>query len=406
MGEWNHTSSAKSNSGMKKRKTWTMVVAGSAILLLAAGVMLQVTRPQPAYPEDGSPAGKSSQTAKTGAGEQTQKKPVARVGKDQITYEELAAECVRRYGEEILDNLINRKIIQQACDAQGIEISEAEVRKEIKKTSEKFGLDEKQYLQMLEAERKITPTQYARDIVWPMLALRKLAGDEIKVTKKDLDEAFIRNYGPRVKAKAIVLDNARRAREVWEKAQKNPDNFERLAQEHSVDPSSRALGGVVPPIPKYGGSKELEDSAFKLKEGEISPVIQVALNHFIILKCEGRTVPTVTDMAEVKDILMQELKEEKVQQAVAVVFDKIKKDARVDNYVTGVSSGGERNKSGTKTAAGTGAIKQTSGTAPRGVGANRLADDPGQPAPTRPASGKSGTRTATGNAPGRASVDQ
>src|SRR5437868_6081585 len=120
MGEWNHTSAAKSNSGTKM-KTWTMVVAGSAILLLAAGVMLQVTRPQAAYPEDGSPAGKSSQTAKTGAGEQTQKKPVARVGKDQITYEELAAECVRRYGEEILDNLINRKIIQQACDAQGIE---------------------------------------------------------------------------------------------------------------------------------------------------------------------------------------------------------------------------------------------------------------------------------------------
>jgi foldase protein PrsA len=404
MGEWNHTSAAKSNSGTKK-KTWTMVAAGTAILLLAAGVMLQVSRPQPAYPEDGSPAGKSQQAAKTGSGEQAPKKTVARVGKDQITYDELAAECVRRFGEEILDNLINRKIIQQACDAQGIEISEAEVRKEIKKTSADFGLDEKQYLQMLEAERKITPTQYARDIVWPMLALRKLAGDEVKVTKKDLDEAFIRHYGPRVKARAIVLDHPRRAREVWEKVQKNPDNFERLAQEHSVDPSSKALGGLVPPIPRFGGSKELEDAAFKLKEGEISPVIQVALNHFIILKCEGQTDPTVKKIEEVQSILMKELKEEKVQQAVAVVFDKIKKDARVDNYVTGVSSGGERNKSGTKTAAGTGAIKQTSATAPR-LGANRVADDGSPAAATRVPSAKSGARPSTGNAPGRSSVDQ
>src|SRR5262245_46102668 len=48
MGERNHTTTAGSKSGTKK--TWTLVITGTAVLLLAAGVMLQVTRPPSAFP--------------------------------------------------------------------------------------------------------------------------------------------------------------------------------------------------------------------------------------------------------------------------------------------------------------------------------------------------------------------
>lgn len=328
-------------NGSSKRKTWMILIGGTAVLLIAAGIMVQVMRPPSAFPDDA--AGKATTGKAAGSDQTSQKKnAVARVDKEVITYEELAAECVRRYGEEILDNLINRKIIQQACDKAGVEVSEAEVTAEINKIAKKFGLDPNQWLQMLQAERKITPAQYRADIIWPMLALRKLAGEEIKVTKQDLQRAFIRNYGPRVKARAIVLDNPRRAGEVQKKVMDNPDDFERLAREHSIDPTSRALDGAVPPIRRFAGSEELETAAFKLKEGEISGVIQVGMNQYIILKCEGRTEPTVTDIAEVQDILMQELREEKVQESVAKVFERIKSEARVDNYVTGVTTGGEK----------------------------------------------------------------
>ena len=40
MGERTHFPTDKSNSKMKH--TWTMIIAGTAIMLLAAGVMLQV----------------------------------------------------------------------------------------------------------------------------------------------------------------------------------------------------------------------------------------------------------------------------------------------------------------------------------------------------------------------------
>ena len=404
MGERTHITTGKLNSAAKKK--WTLVITGSAVLLLAAGVMLQVTRPTSAYPEDGSQAmGSAAQAGKSNAGDQGSKKTrnVAKVDKDFIGYDELAAECVTRHGKEILENLINRKIIQQACDNQGVEISEAEVSREIKKTADKFGLAVDQWMSMLEAERNVTPMQYRRDIVWPMLALRKLAGEEVKITKADIKKAFEKNYGPRVEAKAIILDNQRRAQEVWEKAQATPEDFEKLAQQHSVDPSSKALGGKIPPIPRHSGSKELEDVAFKLKKGEISPVVQVGLSQFVILKCDGRTKPTVTELTgDIEEILVQELKEEKTQEAVAKVFEKIKGEARVTNYVTNVSTGGERRAAGAKTAGSAGTINQTGGTSSR-KGASQIPDAASTSLPGRSApSGKSASRSATtGKAPAR-----
>ena len=346
MSERNHASAGVGMSAMKK---WSLVIGGTAAVLVSAGVAIQLTRPVSAFPQDGAPAAQAGKASTTDANGQARKtKTVARVANQSasayITYDELAAEAIQRHGEEILENLINRKIIQQACDAQGIEVSEAEVEAEIIKNAKKFGLDVVEWQKMLQAERNVTPAQYRRDIIWPMLALKKLAGEDVKISKDDLKKAFERNYGPRIKARAIVLDNQRRAAEVWKKCNDNPDDFERLAREHSVDPNSRALGGTVPPIPRHSGSPELEKAAFKLKEGEISAVIQVGpgTNQFIILKCEGRTEPAVTSLKDVEDILKQELHEEKVQISVANVFKKIKDDARVDNYLTGKSEGGER----------------------------------------------------------------
>ena len=60
---------------------------------------------------------------------------------------------------------------------------------------------------MLQADRKITPDQYRRNVIWPMLALKKLASEKIEVTDDDMKRAFIRDYGEKVRARMIVLDN-------------------------------------------------------------------------------------------------------------------------------------------------------------------------------------------------------
>lgn len=326
----------------KKRSSWPILVMGTISAVLVAGIAIQLIRPQSGQAVDRETAKKLVEASKDKqAGGANSQKTLARVGNDAIYWDELAEECIVRHGNEVLENLINRKIIEQAAVQKKIQVSEAEVDQEIHRVAAKFGMSVEQWYQYLQSERETSVTNYRRDVIWPMLALKKLAGSEVKITEQDLKEAFVREYGERVRVKAIVMDNPRRATDVWNKVVANPDDFETYVKDHSVDPTSRALGGAIPPIQRYSGnpgSRELEERAFKLKEGEISPVIEVG-TQFLILRCEGRTEPIVTSIDEVRAQLEDDLKERKTQELVAGLFNQLKSEIRVDNYLARTSEG-------------------------------------------------------------------
>ncbi len=353
MGEGNHLSAPGAVGQTKGR--WTMLFGGTIAAVLATGMLMQYVRSPSSKAATDPPAGQ----ARVGS---SGKKPevLARVDKDSITYDTVAEECVKRYGREVLDDLIHRLIIQQACEANQINVSEQEISDEIGRIAKRFHLDVNQWLQMLQAERNISPIQYRQSVIFPMLALKKLAGEEVDVTEKDINEAFVRNYGPRVKARMIMFDNQRRAQAGWDQLKNNPDDFETLAAKLSIDPNSRALGGQIPPIPRFNGNEQLENAAFRLKKDEISGVIEVGPSRYVVLKCEGRTEPVVTDIDEVKSVLYDELKESKIQADVAKIFEKLKKETIVDNYLTQTSNRPERNASASGPVGG--AVQPTSGT--------------------------------------------
>jgi foldase protein PrsA len=329
------------------------IIGGTGVTALAGLLLMQTLRSQP-----GQAAPETPQQPKAVAKKSSD--ILARVGKDTITYDMVAQEAAARYGKDVLDDLINRMLIQQACDEAGVQVTEAEVAAEVNRIAKRFNLDTANWDQMLQAERNITPLQYRQSVIWPMLSLKKLAGEQVDITEEEMKKAFVRNYGPRVKVRLILQDNQRRAQDVWEKARANPDDFEKLAQDHSIDPSSRALGGTIPPIPRFSGNDTLETAAFKLKEGEISGLIELQAGRYAILKCEGRTEPVVSSMDEVRDQLYEELHEQKTQQTVAKVFDSIKKKAQVDNFLTKTSTGPNR----PFTAPTPGGIQQTSNNGP------------------------------------------
>ncbi len=325
--------------GRRRANRGGLFVGGTLVVLIAAGITMQVWRAQDGYAAEQQSPGADAE-GKTRMN--TQETTFARVNSEPVSYEEVAKECVERHGKEVLENMINRKIIQQACAERGVTVSEAEVNQEIIEISKKFGLAVDQWYKMLEAERNLTPVQYHRDIIWPMLALKKLAGKDINITREMMKMAYEDNYGPRVKARMIVLDNPRRATEIWEKIKANPDDFESLARDYSVEANSRALGGTIPPIRKNseGTHESLRKAAYQFKEvGEISGIIQVAPGQYVILKFEGRTEPIEHSVADVQAQLQAELEEREVQKLVGSTFESLQKSARVDNFLTGETRG-------------------------------------------------------------------
>lgn len=334
------------------------IAAGTGAAVLGAAVLFQCFRASPgtAAEEQGArPTAKSGTSGKAAlnstpdAAASPKGNIAGRVSLNgkvlTVSEDEVAKECVQRLGKEVLDNMINRATIQLACQSRGVEVTPADVDKEIVRIAAEFKIPTEQYLQMLQAERGINPQQYRRDVIWPMLALRKLAGKEVVVSDEEIQKAFQREYGPRVKVRMILCDNLRRAQAAWAKVKEDPENFEKYVQEFSVDQASKSLDGSVPPIPRHSGSPNIENAAFKLKIGEISAVVQLddAASRYVILKCEGRTQPVVAALdAEVQAELEDQIKRQKTQEQVAVVFDNLKKETRVDNYFTGETTGGTK----------------------------------------------------------------
>ncbi|MEE2781241.1 MAG: peptidylprolyl isomerase [Planctomycetota bacterium] len=256
-----------------------------------------------------------------------------------ITTDELAKACISRHGKEVLNGLINRQLIEMEVSKSGIQINQEDLNLEVARAAHAAGVttvdgqvDFEKWYELMQQQQNISESVYLEKIVWPSVALRKLVEGQIEVTDEDLQKAYEANYGPRIRCRAIVMDNLRRAQEVWAMYRGNPtvENFAQLAAEYSIDPGGKSLGGVVPPIQRHGGQAALEKEAFKLKPGEHSGVIQVG-DKFIFLLCEGITKPVEVDPEEVREVLYTDILEKKHRVLMARRFQQIMEQASIEN---------------------------------------------------------------------------
>ena len=265
----------------------------------------------------------------------------------EISIKELAELCLQKYGKEVSNDMIYRLLIEQACRKENLRITEPDIDKEIREMALKYlpllpdgtpnvGL----WLQRATEESGLSIPMYRKNVIVPVLSLKRLTFPLVQVTEEDIQRAFEAHYGSKVRCLAIFFPekDSRRAQEVWQKANRHrtEDNFGNLAAEYSFDPDSRLGRGVIPPIARHCGQPELEKEAFALKPGELSQIIQID-EHLVILYCVGYTDPVSVKIENVRMDLIADLFEKKQQAIVARHFEKLYEQAVVNNYLTGES---------------------------------------------------------------------
>ena len=187
-----------------------LVVAGSSFAVIAVCVAIRAIGGRPAadaqspasraqaatLPPQRNPhhrrccaAGKSP-TPQDPNATSSQQQIVATVNGEEIGRQELAQQCLAEFGKDVLETMMNKYLIVTYCEKHNITVTKAEVDEEIGRLAKKFAIPVDQWLQMLKDERGIKPEQYANEIIWPMLALRKLAAERIQPTQQELDEAL------------------------------------------------------------------------------------------------------------------------------------------------------------------------------------------------------------------------
>ena len=139
---------------------------------------------------------------------------VADVNGRRITREDLAQQCLAHCGKEILEQMIHKQLIAGECRRRNITVTRKEIDAEIEHMAARFSIPVDQWFKLLKQERGITPDQYTDDIIWPMLALRRLAGDKLQVSKEELVREYDIQYGQAVKARLIACKEEGKAKNI------------------------------------------------------------------------------------------------------------------------------------------------------------------------------------------------
>ncbi|MBA3483210.1 MAG: peptidylprolyl isomerase [Pirellulales bacterium] len=319
----------------ERRAQWKhrFIWCGVACVVLAVAVLIRMTegdRPAAAA----TPAPAASKVAE-------EDKPLPRVGRPQhdvmalvngkdISRTQLIDACVQRFGKDVLESLVNKRLITNHCAKRDITVTNEEIAAEIDRMAKRFQLGREQWLELLQKERGVTPQEYARDIVWPTLALRKLADAQLQVTQEEIDIAYEQEFGEMVRARLIAVSNADKARQIHAEVTAKPDDFARLAIAHSEDVNSASVGGLIQPIRRHVGDKSIETEAFALAPGQVSSIIQVG-QQFVILKCDEKLASRQVPMASVQEKIVERIREEKLREAASGIFASVQKTATIQN---------------------------------------------------------------------------
>lgn len=312
-----------------RRWRWGMVLGGMAVVAVCVTIRSYWGADQADAQLAGGPAAAQPPAASAAKKEL---KTVAAVNGEEITREDLARECLWHYGKDVLESMVNKRLIARECARHGITVTQEEVSAEITRLSSRFNLPVDRWMKMIEQERGISPAQYEGDIIWPTLALRKLAGREVEVTPEELKREFETQNGPMVQVRLIMCSSKEKAERVHALATANPDQFGALAKQHSEDVNSASAEGLIQPIRKHVGYKEVEEAAFRLQPGQISPVLKVGNQH-IILKCERHIAGRdERDLQYVAKQLEEAIRDQKLRNAASGIFRKLQDAAKVDVF--------------------------------------------------------------------------
>lgn len=248
-----------------------------------------------------------------------------------ITRQDLGEYLIARLGSQRLDFMVNRRILELECQKRGISITANEVEAQLIENLKLMNIPNLESFvgQIL---RKVGKTlhEYQEDVIWPQLALRKLCQDQVKITYKDLQNAFESKYGPKRQCRIIVFPKDKVNRnidDIWVKVRGSEQAFSEYARKQPLGPLA-SQGGLVPPIYKHFPDKVIERVAFSLKEGEVSEIIGMQDGSRIIMKCD-KHIPPITNHKLVNEevALRREVFDRKLAEAIPKYFNEMKRQA-------------------------------------------------------------------------------
>jgi len=166
--------------------------------------------------------------------------------------------------------------------------------------------------------------------------------ERIEVSEEEIEEYFdehLDEYANEYRVSHIMVNTFEEAQQVQELLKKN--SFAWVANRYSVDPVARR-GGDLGYLTKGNMIPAFETVVFDMRPGEVSGIIQSEFGYHIIMLVGTREAQVKIDLADVREMIMNELVLRKRDAAYRELMEKLFERADIEYFKGGYPAGAGR----------------------------------------------------------------
>jgi putative peptide maturation system protein len=237
---------------------------------------------------------------------------VATAGGSGISLNDLMYELKITQRLNVLENAVQDLVIFREAKTRGISVTDAELQQEADALRRSLGLESAAATQRWLRDRDMSEDDlehYLTRLLSGAKLKDRLTGDKV--------ESYFASHRPAydsARIRRIVVTNADLAGHIADQLKNRKANFETLALEHSVEPTSRDRGGAVGRVLRRDLESELASAVFAANPGDIVGPIRVGgAFHIVRVDHIARAKLDAEKTTLVKDAIFREwLDEQKV----------------------------------------------------------------------------------------------
>ena len=220
-----------------------------------------------------------------------------------------------------------------------ISVDSSEIKDEVNSILEKnFNNDEKSFREALK-QNGLSMGSLKEGITKDKIVQKvreHITDERVKITDKEKKEYYDKNKSEfskseQVKASHILVKEQKLADDIYNQLQKG-GNFEALAKKHSTDTGSKEKNGDLGFFPKGQMVKEFENTAWTLKEGEISKPVKSQFG-FHIIKKTGFTPAKTETYEQAKAKITKNMKEKKSSDVIDIFTKEERNKSKIVYYI-------------------------------------------------------------------------
>ena len=253
-------------------------------------------------------------------------------GSTPVTREEFGDYLIQLHGQDRVRLFVNRRIIEMAAARRGIVVTPQEISAVIDQDCAKLGMNKADFLKNVLAQKYgKTELEWREDVIKPRLMVQAMCKDQLNLTEPELRKVYENLYGEKIQCKVILWPKGseKDILRVYDAIRKDDKAFDDAARAQPYS-DLQANGGKLDPIGRHSGpgTAKIEEIAFRLKDGQVSEMIDTGNGILVIKRLHAIPRKTGVTFESVLPQLRQELTDRQMDQLVPAMFKKLNEEAK------------------------------------------------------------------------------